>query len=213
MAAIACRTSSSRPSVPRRALLLVGAIVLLFGVATGLHAWLSPRLPHKILRGGGEFRVFAIRYGADSDAQAYLRAPKWKFRVWEALPKKLQKIIPYPEIGPQSQFYEQPAVAIWCAWIEPETHKPEINEVGKVTVALDNGETLPRERSTESYRSANPPPFSTEWPVPNGEYRVIWIVDPPRDSRHFRGEIENVWGETAGEAVRFTIDNPAYRQP
>lgn len=199
--------------LPRRTLRLLVAIVLLFVIAAGLHAWFTPKLPHQMLRGGGEFRVFAVRYGAGSDAQAYLRAPKWKFRMWQALPRFLQNLIPYPEIGPLTEFWDHPSVAIWCAWVNPKTHLPEINEIGKATVMLDNGKSLPEAVSDEDYHSAHPPSFTTDWPVPAGDYREIMIVDPPHDSRYFHVKIDNFWGETHGETVHFTIENPAYRQP
>jgi len=179
---------------PRGALRVVAASVLLFGVAAGLHSWFTPRLPHKKLRQGGELRVLQVHYdavGGQYGSHQYQRAPEWKFRVWNALPQRLQNIISPPSEGIGGYSSDHPAISIWWAHIDAGTHKAEIGKAGWVTVTLDNGGTLPR-----------------IWPEPAEDYREILIINPPHDSRQLRVKFH-----ICDEAVHFTIDNPAYHNP
>jgi hypothetical protein len=89
--------------------------------------------------------------------------------------------------------------------------------VGKLTVRLDNGKTVPRYGSlpAQSFSGSDLLPdtaYTIDQPTYAEDYRVAVVVNPPHDSRYLRVAFR-IRGVTGNEIVRFKVKNPAYRRP
>lgn len=180
---------------------VAGAVVVMLLIAGGL-ALLSlfptvnlpgrPGLPSIRLPDGGQFQVVQVRHtnkATHESEHALGRWPRVTSWIRARLPQPLQaKIDPPVDTGYGSR---APALSVWWAYIEPRTGKPQLGETSHALVSTDSGRYL-----------------APIWPRPphEGEYRQIFLIDPPTDSRHlhFRLTVEGV------HPVNFTIVNPAY---
>lgn len=179
-------------SVKRKRIITVtvGAILLLAALGI-IRAYSRPYLLHLPLRDGAEFRVIQITYTAGpSDAIDHnINAPKARWWLYRHLPSPIQQRLGEPGIGIGNQASARPVLSIWWACIDPSSHKPLIGEAGDVFMTVDSGQRT-----------------NLGWPDPADDYRQIFVIDPPTDSKQLSFDFP-IWGEW----VHFRIDNPAYR--
>jgi hypothetical protein len=171
----------------------VAVLITAFG-AVACALWLSfsaRQLPRIKLSDGSDFRVVRIRYGT-ADDHYFLRAPKAFFWMWNHLPTPLQSVVPSPNEGVGGEFPppNHTALSIWWAWFDPVTRKPLLGPSGDVIMTLDSGEQK-----------------NLGWPNPVDDYRQIFIMDPPTDSKRLRFSVPVNWLE---KPAVFEIENPAY---
>ena len=181
-----------RAAVKRKVIFAISLFALLLSSGCLLYFHRGAPLPRIRFSDGGEFRVLQICYGTENDHHLG-GAPGSLFSLWEHLPKQLQSIVPYPDVGVSglSPFPNKPAISIWWAYIDPLTHKPEFGPTSGVVTTLDSGERLERISSHQA-----------------GEgYRQIFLNDPPRYSKrlHFQFATED-------HPVEFSIENPAFEK-
>jgi hypothetical protein len=178
---------------------VVAILVVVGSVLAGVWIRREPSLPRSPLRDGGEFRVYQIRYTSRASwpFEHNLHTSRIQWRIWFRLPGFVRGRIPAPETGVGGSQSDLPMLSIWWGYIDPKTKQPEIGPAGDVLMTLDSGEVV-----------------NLGWPSPYDDhsvpsipgYRQIVVTPPPADSKRLRFEVP-----TEGEAVRFTIENPAYR--
>ena len=182
-----CRVTKNRKwRIGILAALLVSASIM---ITHHLLGWGLPKIP---LRGGGEFRVYQIRYtpGPSDFSDHNLHCSKLSWVLWRSLPSALQDRVPTPSEGISGMVSDHPVLTLWWTWIEPKTRKPMLGPSGDVLMTLDSGERL-----------------NLGWADPSDDYRQIFITDPPMNSKYFRFHVP-----VDDESVDFTIKNPAYRR-
>jgi hypothetical protein len=156
----------------------------------------SPTIP---LSEGGEFRVIQVIYSAQRSDHVLGGAPKHIRRLWSHSPSLLQRVIPEPTPPYSTSFPPMPAISIWWTWIDPTTGRPELGPSGDALLTLDDGRQI-------SLQYPDPVHTRDDEERDPG-YRVIWIHDPPADSKRLRLHVP-----VEGEAVDFEIENPGYRK-
>lgn len=181
---------------------VAGAVVVMLLVAVALVLlWLFPTidvpgrpgLPNIRLPDGGHFRVAQVRYTGKTtdyrDDHALGRMNGLHSWVWKRLPTPLQEKIDPPVYT--GTYNRAPTLSVWWGYINPCTGKAELGETSHALITTDSGRQLP--------------PI---WPRPPhyGEYRQIFLINPPTDSRLLHFSL-TVGGE---HPVSFTIVNPAY---
>src|SRR6266550_7504345 len=176
----------------KRKVIVALAVVALLGGACLLYFHRTVLLPRIRFSDGGEFRVLQICYGTENDHHLG-GAPGSLFWLWNHLPKQLQRIVPYPDVGVSgvAPFPNTRAISVWWAYIDPLTHKAEFGPTSGVVTTLDSGERLER-----------------IWSEPAEEgHRQIFLHDPPRYSKrlHFQLAAED-------HPVEFSIENPAFEK-
>lgn len=169
--------------------------------AAALIYWLNPQpilprsslsLPRLPLRDGGEFHVLQITYTAQPSQSTdhNIGASKTRWWLYRHIPTALRQRIPPPSYGIGDLASTRPVLSIWWTHIHPATHKPELGEAGDVLMTDDQGRLT-----------------NLGWPSPAEDYRQIFVIDPPTNSKQLTFEFP-IWGER----VRFSIDNPAYKK-
>lgn len=151
------------------------------------------QLPRMKLSDGSEFRVVQICYGTEPEDHHLGRGAKQLFWVWNHLPHRLRIVLPYPDYGESGESPSTPhtAVSIWCAWFKPGvSRQPILGPSGDVIMTLDSGEEK-----------------NLGWPNPIDDYRQIFIIDPPTNSKRLRFAVPVNWLE---KPAAFEIENPAY---
>jgi hypothetical protein len=176
------------PSLKRKTKAAIAALLLVGVLWLNRHC-AAENLLRIPLAAGGEFRVLKIYYGGP-DGHHLGGPPSALLRFRRHLPDSLQRFIPYSGEGISgiSPAQGHTMISIWWAYIHPKTGNPELGPSGDVIMTVDSGEDT-----------------NLGWPYPADDYRQIYVIDPPTDSRklHFLVTVED-------ETVEFTIANPAY---